>query len=304
MGRSSKQPAAEQPAVDSQNEAADAAGELMRLQRLLAAAGVASRRHSEEYILQGRVSVDGVPIRELGYRVDPERQTVRLDGEPVRLERKVYYAVNKPTGVISSNSDPQGRPRVIDLFPKSRERLFTVGRLDETSQGLMIVTNDGELAHRLAHPRFGVPKTYRVQVAGIPTTEALRQLRQGLEFREGVFKVDSVRRVRKMGKSTLLEVVLTEGQNREIRRLMAKIGHKVMRLERVAFGPIRLQRIPLGKFRPLTDHEVQMLREWADQSAARRPRGKRSPPAPGRPARKAPGSKSHSGRTASRGKRS
>ena len=207
------------PPPRSLSEKQTAGSALVRLQKVLAAAGIGSRRHCEEYILAGRVTVDGKPVRMLGARVNPEQQKILLDGESVTLERKVYYLVNKPPGYVSTNSDPAGRPRVVDLFPKSRERLFTVGRLDEKSQGLMLVTNDGELAHRLAHPRYGVPKTYQVQVAGLPTQESLQSLRTGLPFEEGVFKVESVRRLRKQGSSMSLEVVLTEGQNREIRRL-------------------------------------------------------------------------------------
>lgn len=234
--------------------------ELVRLQKVLASAGIGSRRHCEELIAAGRVSVDGKTSRELGVRVDPVRQKILLDGEPIAAEKKVFYVVNKPPGFISSNRDPAGRPRVIDLFPRSRERLFTVGRLDEESQGLMLVTNDGDLAHRLAHPRYGVDKTYRVQVAGLPTHESLQLLRRGISFQEGVFKVHSVRRVRKVGQSTLLEIVLMEGQNREIRRLLAKIGHKVLRLERIALGPLKLSRLSLGKSRPLSEAEVRSLR--------------------------------------------
>jgi 23S rRNA pseudouridine2605 synthase len=250
-------------------------GELVRLQKVLAAAGIGSRRHCEEYIRAGRVAVDGRTVRELGIKVDPQRQKIQLDGEVVEVERKVYYLVNKPTGFVSTNQDPHGRRRVIDLLPHARERLFTVGRLDEESQGLMIVTNDGELAHRLAHPRYGVPKTYRVQVAGNPTRDALQLMRTGIEFTEGVFKVESVRQVRKLGKSSLLEIVLTEGQNREIRRLLARLGHKVMRLERTALGPIKMIRLPLGRFRPLTSYEVQQLQALVAgpprRKSARRP---------------------------------
>jgi 23S rRNA pseudouridine2605 synthase len=240
---------------------------------VLAAAGVGSRRHCEELIVAGRVHIDGRPVRQLGVRVDPQKQQILLDGAPIAAEKAVYYMVNKPTGFVSTNRDPQGRRRVIDLFPRSRERLFTVGRLDEASSGLMVVTNDGELAHKLAHPRFGVPKTYRVQVAGVPGPDELQQLRTGIEFREGVFKVASVRRLKAFGKSAWLEIVLTEGQNREIRRLLAKIEHKVIRLERVAFGPLRLRGLNTGAFRPLTKGELEALQESV--AATTKPRRKK-----------------------------
>ena len=246
----------------------------VRLQKVLAAAGVGSRRHCEELIVAGRVQIDGRPVRQLGVRVDPQTQQILLDGAPIAAEKTVYYMVNKPTGFVSTNRDPQGRRRVIDLFPKSRERLFTVGRLDEASAGLMVVTNDGELANKLAHPRFGVPKTYRVQVAGVPTPDELQQLRTGIEFREGVFKVTSVRRLKAFGKSAWLEIILNEGQNREIRRLLAKIEHKVIRLERVAFGPLRLRGLNTGAFRPLTKGELEALREAV--AATAKPRRSKS----------------------------
>lgn len=233
---------------------------LIRIQKLLASAGVDSRRHCEEYILTGRVTVDGQTVREVGAKVDPDRQDVRLDGERVRTERKVYYVLNKPPGFLCTNRDPRGRPRAIDLFPGASHRLFPVGRLDENSQGLLLITNDGELAHRLAHPRFRVPKVYRVQVAGVPTRETVEQLSSGLYFAEGQFKVQGARLLRSKGKSSLLELVLTEGQNREIRRLLARLGHKVLQLQRIALGPLLLGSLPVGRFRPVTPPELKELR--------------------------------------------
>lgn len=238
-------------------------GPLVRLQRYLAMAGAGSRRHCEEYILSGRVTVDGRTASELGTRIDPETQEVRLDGERIRVHRRVHYLLNKPVGYLCTNRDPGGRPRVIDLFPRDRERLFTVGRLDENSQGLILVTNDGELAHRLAHPRFRVRKVYQVQVAGIPTPEVIEQLKKGVYFAEGRFKAADARLVKVHKQSALLEIVLLEGQNREIRRLLAKLGHKVQRLQRVALGPLQLGPIPPGHYRPLTAPEVQELHALA-----------------------------------------
>lgn len=260
---------------------------LIRLQRLLAMAGVGSRRHCEEYILAGRVTVDGQTIRELGARVNPAAHDIRLDGERIVSQRKVYYMLNKPTGFLCTHRDPEGRTRVTDLFPDKQERLFTVGRLDENSQGLLLVTNDGDLAHRLAHPRFSVPKTYRVHVAGIPTSETLDQLQSGLQFAEGKFKVHGVRQLKVKGKSAVLEIVLTEGQNREIRRLLAKMGHKVLTLERVALGPLKLGTLPLGRHRPLTAPEVAQLRRLAAGVPGPVPKSRR-----GKPSRKSvPGSR-------------
>lgn len=252
----------------------------MRLQRFLAMAGVESRRHCEEFILTGRVTVDRQVVRELGTRIDPDEQEVRLDGERIRVERKVYYLLNKPIGYLCTNRDPDGRPRVIDLFPKDRERLFTVGRLDEHSQGLILVTNDGALANRLAHPRFRVRKVYHVQVAGVPTREIVKQLTDGLYFPEGRFKAAEARLVKIQKQSALLEIVLTEGQNREIRRLLAKLGHKVQRLQRVSLGPLELGAVPPGHFRPLAPNEVRELQTLVEdgdrgplKNAGSKPRG-------------------------------
>ncbi len=242
----------------------------IRLQRYLAMAGAGSRRHCEEFILAGRVTVERETIRELGFRVVPGEQDVRLDGERVRLERKTWYLLNKPTGYLCTNSDPGGRMRVIDLFPKDRERLFTVGRLDENSQGLILVTNDGELAHRLAHPRYRVPRIYQVQVAGIPDRELLEQLKRGLYFAEGRFKVADAKLVTVRKSSAVLELVLMEGQNREIRRLLAKVGHKVQRLERVALGPLELGDLPVGNYRLLTPQEIAALSELVAGGKPRR----------------------------------
>jgi len=236
---------------------------MVRLQKVLAEAGVASRRHSEAIILEGRVSVDGQTVTELGLKVDPSIQKIQVDGQPIHAERKVYYLVNKPVGFLSTNDDPAGRERVIDLLPKTRERLYPVGRLDEASQGLMLVTNDGPLANKLLHPRYGVPKVYRVQVAGHPEREALDTLRTGQEFSDGKFHVEAFKVMKTQGDSTFLEIVLKEGHNREIRRLFARIGHKVLKLQRVAFGPLRIGRLELGEFRHLTTFEVRQLKQVA-----------------------------------------
>jgi 23S rRNA pseudouridine2605 synthase len=259
------------PNRKSSDDAPAAVG--MRLQRFLAATGLGSRRKCEEYIVAGRVSVDGQVIRDMGTRVDPH-QEVRVDTEVVRRDPPRYFLLNKPRGYLCTSSDPAGRPRAIDLVPQGRLRLFTVGRLDESSEGLILLTNDGELAHRLAHPRFQVPRTYGVQVAGRPTPETFSALKQGLYFTEGRFKVHWVKRVGTKGNSTFLEVGLSHGQNREIRRLFARVGHKVMRLRRVAFGPLSLGRLGEGRFRPLSGHELTALKEMA--STRRRPRHEKS----------------------------
>lgn len=235
-----------------------------RLQKVLAHAGIGSRRACEELILQGRVSVDGEVVRELGTRVDPRAAQIAVDGQKIHAERLVYFAVNKPRGYVSTNDDPAGRPRVVDLLPEVSQRVYTVGRLDEMSNGLMILTNDGALANRLAHPRFGVEKVYRAVVAGVPTREVLEQVTAGVWLAEGKVRARRVRAVARKGEATVLEMVLAEGKNREVRRMLAKLGHKVMSLTRVSVGPVRLRGLQPGQYRPLTSCEVDVLRKVAD----------------------------------------
>lgn len=241
-------------------QADDAQAGPERLQKVMAAAGIGSRRRCEELILAGRVEVDRHTIRKLGTRVDTDRQEVRVDGAPLKATRRAYYLVNKPAGIVSTNFDPSGRPRVIDLLPATKERLFTVGRLDLSSEGLMLVTNDGELANRLTHPRYGVEKTYHALVAGKPSAEVLDSLRRGVHLAEGVARAAAVKVRKDLPQSTLLEIVLAEGRNREIRRMLANVGHKVLRLKRVAIGPLRLKDIAPGEWRPLRRDELAALR--------------------------------------------
>lgn len=253
-----------------------------RLQKVMAAAGVGSRRHCEELITSGRVEVDRRVVDQLGAKVDPDSQEVRVDGQPLKLGRRAYFLVHKPVGVVSTNHDPAGRPRVIDLLPPSGDRLFTVGRLDLSSEGLILVTNDGELANRLAHPRYGVEKTYHVLVAGLPGPEVLAQLKHGVHLAEAFARVVSVRVRHEYKQSTLLEIVLNEGRNREIRRLLARVGHKVLRLKRVALGGVRLKDLPPGEFRRLTNDELRELR-FHSRPSARQPSESVAPTEPAVP---------------------
>lgn len=241
-----------------------------RLQKVLAAAGLGSRRHCEELILAGRVEVDRKVVMELGTRVDPAKQPIRVDGQDLRKPKTVWYALNKPVGVVCTNRDPGGRPRAVDLVPESKERLFPVGRLDMNSEGLLLLTNDGDLANQLTHPRYGISKTYRVMVAGQPTPEVLTQLHRGVYLSEGLTRVTGIAVKRHYKKSTILEMVLQEGKNREIRRVLARVGHKVMRLVRVAMGPIKLADLEPGQSRRLTPQEIAELRGSVEEGRQER----------------------------------
>lgn len=229
-----------------------------RINKLLAAAGLGSRRQVDELITDGRVEIDGKTITQVGVKVDADTAKISVDGEPLKRHRPLYFAVHKPAGVLCTNSDPEGRPRVIDLVP-GQNRLFPVGRLDSSSTGLILLTNDGELAQRLAHPRNSVPKSYYVVVAGQVEMDSMRRLQRGIYLAEGFARVDGakIRRVRKG--CTEIEITLSEGKNREIRRVLARLGHKVITLRRLAIGPLRLANLPEGSYRPLSQEEVAQL---------------------------------------------
>ena len=207
----------------------------------------------------GRVTVDGEVITEQGKQINPQVNKIALDGQKLKMERKRYFVFNKPPGVLCTNKDPEGRPRVIDFFPKEGPRVFSVGRLDEDSEGLLIVTNDGDLAQKMAHPSYRIFRTYHVLVAGAPTPETLADLRQGIYFEEGRFRVEGVKSIKKQGESTWCEVILAEGHNREVRRLFSRVGHKVMKLQRVAFGPIFLGKMARGEIRDVRRDELERL---------------------------------------------
>lgn len=250
----------------------ESASQHPRLQKVLAAAGISSRRECEELIRDGRVEVDRQVITAMGARVDPARQEIRVDGIVLPSPKLVYYVLNKPTGVVSTNRDPDGRPRVIDLLP-SDQRLFPVGRLDRNSEGLILVTNDGELANQLTHPKYGVEKTYAARVAGDMSQETLQSLRRGIRLAEGLARVTSVRVKRRHKQSTDLEIVLREGRNREIRRILARVGHKVLKLTRIAMGSLKLGDLPSGAYRILTPHELRSLRQSVQPERAEQQSG-------------------------------
>jgi 23S rRNA pseudouridine2605 synthase len=235
----------------------------IRLQKVLAQAGVASRRACEELIAAGRVEVDGQVVTELGVRIDPKRSSVHVDGMRIQLdETLVYIALNKPLGVVSSmtpSADPQNRPSIADLVADREERLFHVGRLDVDTEGLILLTNDGELANRLTHPSYEVPKTYLVEVAGPLARDVGRRLLAGVELDDGLGTVDSFKVVDARPGKALIEVVLHDGRNRIVRRLMDAVGHPVEQLVRVRMGPLRLGDLRTGRTRVLNKAEVASL---------------------------------------------
>ncbi len=240
------------------SQTSGSADEGQRLQKVLAAAGFGSRRECEELITTGRVEIDRQVADQLGVRVDPQRHEIRVNGVVLKQPRLRYILLNKPTGVVCTQRDPEGRTRAVDLV-RTDQRVYPVGRLDRNSEGMLLMTNDGDFSNHLTHPRYGVKKTYHVLVAGRPTNEQLAELRQGVYLAEGLARVDAVVIKKRLPKATLLEIVLSEGRNREIRRVLAKVGHKVMKLKRVAIGSIRMGAMDAGAHRELTREEVQTL---------------------------------------------
>jgi 23S rRNA pseudouridine2605 synthase len=239
-----------------------AAAEGERLQKVLARAGVGSRRVVENMVDQGRISVNGRTVAVQGMRVDPERDKIAVDGVRIELrDDRVTYAINKPAGVITAMSDDRNRPTVGDMVGDLAPGLVHVGRLDQDTEGLLLVTNDGELAHRLAHPSYEVKKTYLAQVSGSIPRDLARRLRAGVELEDGPVKVDSFRVVDTHAGQSVVEVVLHEGRKHIVRRLLASVGLPVSRLTRTAVGPVKLERMRSGSIRRLTRAEVGALEE-------------------------------------------
>jgi 23S rRNA pseudouridine2605 synthase len=230
-----------------------------RLQKVLAAAGVGSRRACEDLIVRRRVTVNG-KVATIGDKVDPATAEIRVDGQRVVTDTKtVYIAMNKPRGVVVSTDDEKGRTELADFLDTFEQRLFHVGRLDADSEGLLLLTNDGALAHKLMHPSFGVPKTYLAEVAGPLPRNVGRRLREGVELDDGPARVDSFRLVDALGNTAQVEITLHEGRKHIVRRMMAEVGHPVSRLIRTAVGPIRLGDLRQGGFRHLSNAEVAAL---------------------------------------------
>ncbi|MEW6501813.1 MAG: pseudouridine synthase [Thermodesulfobacteriota bacterium] len=231
-----------------------------RLQKILAQAGIASRRAAEEYIRAGRVTVDGTVVTEMGLQLDPSRHRITFDGKSISREaRHVYILLNKPAGYVTTLSDPQGRPLVTSLLQGVKERVFPVGRLDLNTEGALILTNDGELANRIIHPKYEVNKTYVATVKGRPERRQLRQLETGIVLDGQKTWPAKVRVVREEERSTVVEIVIHEGKKRQVRKMFAAIGHPVLHLQRTAYGRLRLGSLPLGSYRYLKEKDLAQI---------------------------------------------
>lgn len=232
----------------------------IRLQKVLAQAGVASRRASEQLIADGRVEVNGEIVIAMGRRVYPQKDVIRVDGARIPTARRhVYQVVNKPRGVVSTMDDPQGRPSLTDLLPKHSTRLFHVGRLDTDTEGLLLLTNDGEFAHRMAHPSYKVMKTYLAEVEGLVDNKVLKKIEKGIMLDDGFVKPDRVKLVSRTEQKSLVEVVLHEGRNRIVRRIFDSVAHPVRKLARTQIGCVRLATLASGEIRDLTQAELGEL---------------------------------------------
>jgi len=230
-----------------------------RLQKLLAKAGVASRRGSEELIRAGRIQVNGVTITELGYKADPVQDTLTFDGKRIHFEQKIYVLLNKPAGYVTTMADPQGRPIVSDLLRDFPERLFPVGRLDLETEGALLMTNDGELGNAILHPRYEVNKTYEAWVAGFPSARELERLERGIEI-EGIMTQPAQVQVLKRSKNqSLVEIIIHEGKKRQVRKMFQAINHRVMHLKRTAYGELRLGTLAPGKYRILGTNDLKKI---------------------------------------------
>ena len=232
---------------------------MVRLQKYLAEAGVASRRAGEEIIRAGRVTVNGKAVSELGSKVDPQHDHVAVDGQPVRARRKLYIALNKPRGRVCSRSDELDRPTIYELLPKEWAHLHSVGRLDYNSEGLIFLTNDGEFSLRLTHPRYGVRKKYLAAVEGRVESEMLRRFTQGISYEGERLKAEKARLLSASNSQSVVELELAEGKYREVRRLFESQGRSVKALQRIQIGKIKLGELRSGKWRTLTGTEIKSL---------------------------------------------
>ena len=232
-----------------------------RLQKILSKAGHASRRHAERLITEGRVKVNGVVVTNLGFKADPRKAYIKIDGKPIRkFEPTVYLLLNKPRGCVTTLDDPLGRPTIRDFLHGEKKRVYPIGRLDFDSEGLLILTNDGEFHHRLTHPRYGIPRTYLVKVKGIPGPGAMRRVRDGIGLKDGVTLPTRVRLVKRLKRNSWMRLTVYEGRNRLIKRMCDAISHPVIRLRRIRYGSLTLGDLKLGKYRYLTSEEIGELK--------------------------------------------
>jgi len=240
---------------------------LERIQKILAKAGIASRREAERMVIEGRVMVNGKMVDTLGFKADPSKDHIKIDGKRLKgFEARVTLLLNKPRGYLSTVKDPEGRPTVMDLLKRRKWRVYPVGRLDFDAEGLLLLTNDGDIAHLLSHPRFSIPRTYWVKVKGVPDEQRLTQLKRGVKLEDGKASVVSSAILRQGEKNSWIQVVVTEGRNRLVKRIFSAIGHPVLKLKRVGFGPIRLGNLPIGQFRYLTPAEFEDLKKLIARS--------------------------------------
>lgn len=238
-----------------------------RLQKIMARAGLASRRKAEELIQQGRVLINGQVVTRLGTKADPAEDIIEVNGRPVeQAENKVYILLNKPHGYITSRYDPEGRPTVLTLLSDITERIFPVGRLDYDTEGLLILTNDGQFAQTLQHPRHQVERKYLVKVKSMPTQKTLSRIKEGVHIDGEKTIGTKVKIIGKMQRNTWLEIVLTEGKYRHIKKIFEAVGHRTLRIKRISFGPIHLGKLPQGSYRFLTKRELDSVKKLIVQS--------------------------------------
>jgi 23S rRNA pseudouridine2605 synthase len=232
-----------------------------RLQKILSKAGHASRRHAEKLIMEGRVKVNGVVVKNLGFKADPQKDHIRVDGKPIgKFGPKVYFVLNKPRGCVTTLNDPLGRPTVRDFLHGEKKRVYPIGRLDFDSEGLLILTNDGELHHRLTHPRYGIPRTYLVKVKGIPDVGAMKRIRDGVALEDGVTLPAKVHIVKRLKRNSWMRLTVYEGRNRLIKKMCDAISHPVIRLRRIGYGSLTIGDLKPGKYRYLTAKEIDELK--------------------------------------------
>lgn len=230
-----------------------------RLQKILAKAGIASRRNAEQLIRDGRIQVNGQVVMEMGYKADPSRDRITCDGKPISFEQKIYILLNKPAGYVTTLFDPQARPVVTDLIADIPLRLFPVGRLDLDTEGALLMTNDGALANIILHPRFEVEKTYEALVVGSPSPDTLKRLEQGIEIEGVKTRPALVRVLKRKPMQTLIEITIHEGKKRQVRKMFQAVNHRVLHLKRTAYGKLTLGALPLGKYRFLSATDIKKI---------------------------------------------